>query len=927
MPKIYFIACLLFLTSFSFSQKTVNLKGKIIEKKTKLPIESATVYLSLAKDSTVIDYTITNKLGNFSFNIKKVDKPVFLKVSFVTFQDFKTALPSIQDDKDFGTINLEESINTLNEIVIKNDAPPIRIKKDTLEFNASSFKVRPDANVETLLKQLPGVEIDAEGKITVNGKEVKQVLVNGKPFFDKDGKIALQNLPSDIINKVQVSDLKTKKEELTGEKAKSNDASINLTIDENKNKGFFGKIMSGLGSDERYESSLLLNYFKNKRKISFLGGANNINSVGFSLNEVFDSMGSSRNTYISSDDDGSFNINGLQFGGGNGITKSYVIGTNYADQLVKDFDTNASYFLTNSNTKNSNRTNLINLLPSGNFTTKSQSETENKTNANNFNVTFEYKIDSTTTFYYQPKFVKSDSKRFEKSTEVSTDNFNQIVNEKQALDQNETDNFTFSNYFTFNKVFKRKGRNINLSITSDNSKNNLTNTAQSKTTFNQDTNNDGIPDITTFDNRNQKRFNKNKNDEYSLEVDYNEPLKDSLQIVLSLDYKKVKIENNQNTFDFSTSSNDFSLLNNLLTSELSSNRNTINPNFGINSNKSNFYFGVFLGTAITDLKYKSNYLNVGNEISKKYLLPSVEAYVDITFSKSKSLYFNYDYKVEFPQADQILSVTNLSDALNTFVGNSNLIPEKSHQIYLSFNNYDFQTKSGMYFWSSFNFNESNIVASTTFDSSRKRNTTYVNVDNTFNSSFGFNINKTIKKEANSYKFGSGMNISLSKNKGFSENELFISNRISVSPRVNFTYNYGELLTINPSYSFTYSENKYTNYLIEKATNVTHKLNLETTSYFPKHFVFGNDFGYNFNSNIADGFKKDFYLWNISLGYNFFKDKLLAKIKVYDVLNQNQNTKTTISATSILDEQNTVLKRYVMFSLTYKLQKFGGKEKK
>lgn len=331
MFKSFYLVVLLFTTSILSAQNTFTLKGKVIEKSSKIAIESATVYLTSVKDSTVIDYTITNKLGNFNFSVKKINQPVFLKVSFVTFQNYKIELPNITENKDFGTISLEESMTTLKDVVIKNETPPIRIKKDTLEFNASSFKVRPDSNVETLLKQLPGVEIDAEGKITVNGKEVKQILVNGQPFFDKDGKIALQNLPSDIVNKVQITDLKTKKEELTGEKAKSKDASINLTIDEKKNKGFFGKIMGGLGSNERYESSLFLNYFKNKRKISLLGSLNNINSVGFSFNEIYDSMGSSRNSNIYSNGDDNFNINGLQFGGGNGITKSYVIGANYAD--------------------------------------------------------------------------------------------------------------------------------------------------------------------------------------------------------------------------------------------------------------------------------------------------------------------------------------------------------------------------------------------------------------------------------------------------------------------------------------------------------------------------------------------------------------------------------------------------------------------
>ena len=230
-----------------------------------LPIESATVYVSVSKDSTLIDYTITDKNGLFELKIKKTKTPTFLKVTIMGYNNFKKAIESITSDIDFKQLLIVEKAKLLGEVVVQSEAPPIRIKKDTLEFNAASFKVRPDANVETLLKQLPGVEVGTDGKITVNGKEVNQILVNGKPFFDKDGKIALQSLPSDLIKKVQISDTKTKKEELSGKNASSNNASINLTIDKEKDKGFFGKFMVGYGTNERYESSGLINYFKNKR--------------------------------------------------------------------------------------------------------------------------------------------------------------------------------------------------------------------------------------------------------------------------------------------------------------------------------------------------------------------------------------------------------------------------------------------------------------------------------------------------------------------------------------------------------------------------------------------------------------------------------------------------------------------------------------
>ena len=327
MSKIYPIwLFFLLLTSSLVAQNTITLKGKIIEDATKLPLESATIYITSVKDSTIVDYTIADKNGNFSLSTRKITQPVYFKVSFVGFQEYVQKLESLTVSKDFGVINVLDTANDLNEVVVKGQAPPVRIKQDTLEFNASSFKVRPDSNVEALLKQLPGVEVSSDGKITVNGKEVNNILVNGKPFFGKDGKVATQNLPADIIEKVQVSDTKTKEEELSGQAASAEEKTINLTIQEDKNKGLFGKFSGGLGSDNRYESSGLINYFKDDQKFSFLGSSNNINSVGFSMDEIFDSMGGGRNIYSSSD--GSFNIDGQQFGGGSGITQSNMIGLN-----------------------------------------------------------------------------------------------------------------------------------------------------------------------------------------------------------------------------------------------------------------------------------------------------------------------------------------------------------------------------------------------------------------------------------------------------------------------------------------------------------------------------------------------------------------------------------------------------------------------
>ena len=918
LKSIYAVLAFLFFT-FSFGQNTITLKGKVIDDATKLPIESATVYLSSVKDSSVVDYTITDKFGKFNFKIKKIDKPVYLKISFISYEDFKVNLKDVSADQDFDVIALKEAAKNLDEVVIKSEAPPIRIKKDTLEFNASSFKVRPDANVESLLKQLPGVEIDAEGKITVNGKEVNQILVNGKPFFDKDGKIALQNLPSDIINKVQVSDTKTTKEEKTGQAATSNNASINLTIDEKKNKGFFGKVMAGAGSDKRYESSGLANYFKNKTKISVLASSNNINSTGFSMDEIFDNMGGGRSSSVWMNSDGSFGINGRRFGGGSGITRSNMVGINYSDQWAKDLESSGSYFFSNTNSENVNRTNQTNLLPSGNFSTNSTSKTLDERFGHNVSFELEYKIDSLTSIVFEPKFSKATGTYKSNSSQISRDNLDELLNESTSDNSSESDSNNFSNRLTFTRSFKKKGRFLSVSAFNENNKSTDENKIQSNTIFYQGTE----PD----DTRNQLGITNNITDNFNTDFEYSEPITDSLQVKVGTNVRLDKTIRKLNTFDFDGIENEYSLENDLLTMRTSSSTKTVTPRSGIEWNKSKFRVSFDLGTNIIKFDNNSDYLDVKTNLSKDYLLPYISSSFNYRFTKAQSVWVSYNYDYDMPSATQILPIEDLSNPLNTIVGNQNLDLNKYHSLYLNFSNYDYATRSGYGFYSGGNFYTSQVVSSTTFDADRKRTTTYENVSGTSNYWFGFYMNKTIKKDLHTFKYGLRLNNNGNESKGFTDGEMFSSKTLSISPRANFTYEYGELFTINPTYSYTFNKTDFTNYVVNSASNFTHKVNVQVTNYWPKNWIFGNDFGYTYNSNIAEGFKKDFYLWNTSLSYSFFEKKLMAKVKVYDVLNQNLSSTRTITATSIRDEENIVLKRYVMFSLTYKLEKFGAKEKK
>ena len=249
--------------------KDFKITGTVITEGENTPLESATVYLERIKDSTLVTYTISDKNGKFSLEGKSFDKDLNLFISYVGYRTHKQSIVLDKENITLETIKLQTDANALDEVVITSRAP-ITVKKDTLEFNVASFKTKRDANVEDLLKQLPGVEVDEAGKITVNGKDVNKILVNGKPFFGNDPTITTKNLTKELISKVQITDTKSKAQAFTGEEGDGENKTINLTIREDKNKGVwtvipFAKIITEENSIEKMKEDelQLYNTYKN----------------------------------------------------------------------------------------------------------------------------------------------------------------------------------------------------------------------------------------------------------------------------------------------------------------------------------------------------------------------------------------------------------------------------------------------------------------------------------------------------------------------------------------------------------------------------------------------------------------------------------------------------------------------------------------
>src|SRR5690554_292910 len=454
---------ILFISANSFSQN-FKVSGTLIDEETRDPLEAATVFMETAKDSTLLTYTITNRNGKFTLEGNSSVKKARVNISFVGYESFHREIDLTERIQDLGDIPIAFSIASLDEVVVKSRAP-ITIKKDTLEFNVASFKTKRDATIEDLLKELPGVEVDENGKIKVNGKDVSNILVNGKPFFGNDPTIATRNLTKEIIEKVQVVDTKTKSEAFTGEEGDKESKTINLTIKEENNKGIFGRVAAGGGIDERLEYAGLFNYFNNDTRLSVLGGGNNINSPGFSFGEIQKMFGNANSMSMSSS--GAFMIDGRSFGYGEGIVNSRIAGANYADVIKEKTDITADYFYSGSNSYSDSKTQRENILPDRRYFTESENSSESETDSNAVNLGFDIEIDSTFLITIMPNFAYNQLKGMRSNRSVSMVENRELTNAATSQSFNEINSRRFKNELAATKKYGSKGGFINFDFTNE----------------------------------------------------------------------------------------------------------------------------------------------------------------------------------------------------------------------------------------------------------------------------------------------------------------------------------------------------------------------------------------------------------------------------------------------------------------------------
>ncbi len=904
----------------AYAQK-ISLDGKVKTTDQK-PITNATVYLLKAKDSAIINYTSTNNEGKFSLKLDPINDSSLLKIEADKHNPYSKIFDKIESTQNIGEVELDDSkVNDIAEVKIS--ASPVKIKTDTIEFNASSIKVRPDSKIEELLKNIPGVEISNEGKITVNGKEADQILINGKPFFDKDEKIALQNLPADIIKSIQFTTTKTKEEELNGKTAKSNNATINFTIDEKKNKGLISRITAGYGSDKRYEGSGLISYFKNDTKISLLASSNNINSQGFSNDEVFDSMGHGRNAWMMNGGSVFTSSNGSTYytsgmNNNRGINRSTTIGLNYSDKFGKELDLESlSLMHTDNNLETRSKVSRTTLLPNSTLKTNSESNGENDSKQYGIDLTARIKLDSLTTIYFSPNFSRNENRSFS-NLKSSTFGNDILLNESNSYTSTESENNSFSPNIYYSKKFKKKGRVAYANMNSNFSESKNNNLNNSQTIFYNSPDPDDI--------RNQLSKTKNQTNRYDFRTGYSEPVSDSASVSVNFMYSKTSFQNQRNVNDFNGLNDDYSNFNQALSYDMSQGINKISPEIGFELNKKKLNLWTSAELGLTTMDVNSNFQGQNFRTQKDFVLPEFNVSMNYNFTDNKRISLYSFANFDIPTAEKLTPFEDRINPLTSYVGNTELKNTWTNNMYVYLSNFNMVKNINYYLNFGFTYKNNDVVNYSYFDESGRQLITYANLSGNKNFNIGGSLTKTFKWKENKLSLNPKLNMNYAYNRGFINTQQFTSSNYSINPGFNLTYEIKDKITVKPSYNISYNFSNYENYSIDEVKTSNQILKMELTNYILKSkLVIGNDFEYNTTSNIAPGFKRDFYFWNTSIGYSFFNKQLTAKVKVYDVLNQNQSVRRTISNAFFEDREDLILKRYVMFSLTMKLNKFAGKK--
>jgi len=934
MKKIYLLVLLLISLS-AHSQKVAGVvRGYLQDSVSATPLSDATVSVIRLKDSSLISFTTTNNKG--FFEIKNIDAGDYqLMASFQGLQTYKRKFTISSENAvvDLATIRMERLYKQLDEIVIK-DETPVKIKGDTIAYNADAFKTKPNATVEDLLKKLPGVQVDRDGTVKAQGENVQKVYVDGKEFFGSDPKLATRNLTADMVDQVEVYDDMSEQAKFNGIDDGSRTKAINLKLKKEKKKGIFGRAHAGYGTDERYDAGLTANFFKGATQTSIIAKSNNTNNIGFTMNDMLGMfntggmrgggmmMGGGGRQIITRGIGGfSGGLGSLNLGStGSGITKTSQIGINYRDTWSKSFDVNGSYFYNSAGTNNVKNSFKQNFFSDSTVLNEEDVISQLNNYNHRFNMNLIYSIDSFNSLIFTPTFNYQQSESFADDTlrsSVQKNGISYMANESRNILNSTGEGFSWANNLIWRKKFRRAGRTFSLNFNNTWSENERNRYNAIASRF-YDAGGVKYRDVNTNNLNETNGSSRN----YSITASYTEPI--ARDKILEFNYNHTDNRNNseRRTLDYNSLTDKYDLLVDSLSNDFD-NRN-ISDRLGANLRIVKKKYNYQLGFAVQQTTLESENLTAKTKFSHKFTNLFPTALFNYQFQRNRNLRFNYRGRTSQPGISQLQDVVDVTNYPYIYQGNPNLKQEFSNNFTLSYNFFDMVKFRTLFAYLTFSNTMNKITNSREDLGGGVQFTHPVNVNGFYNVTGNVSLAFPIKNMKGG-NFNTTTRVSYNRDVSLINLQRNYTRNLNLGEDVRLNYNHKEKLDVGITASVNYNSVEYS---LQKASNTsyfTHSYSADLTYTLPKGFIISTDFDYTFNTGRTDGFNRNFALWNGSVAKQLFKNKRgELKASVFDILNQNISIDRNVYDNYIEDVRNTTLRRFFMVTFSYYLNRMGGR---
>jgi Outer membrane protein beta-barrel family/Carboxypeptidase regulatory-like domain len=917
------------ITQFVIAQSS-SITGIIKDTTADKLVKNAVVAVLSQSDSTLIRFARTKEDGSYALPSVPAGKYIFM-VMHPNFADYVEDIVIQSGNEKMAMVAVTPKSKLLEAVIIKS-GNPIRIKGDTTIYTADSFKVSANANVEELLKKMPGIQVDKNGQIKAMGETVEKVLVDGEEFFGDDPGMAVKNLRADAVKEVQVFKKKTDQAEFTGIDDGLSKQTINLKLKEDKKTGYFGKInlSGGLQNniDDRYNTNLMYSSFKGKRKLSGFLLNGNTGQDGLSWQDMEKYGGNEMNFEMSDDGGMMFFSNG---GGGsdeepyvntqNGFITNVNAGLQYNNKF-KDKNTLNISPKFNSQVYDNNNINFVQTLL-GDSTLNENATAQTHVNRNNFkaNASYDMKLDTNNTlkitFNANVYHTESDEQR----TSATTGEFGNLKNTNERSSQLTSDKQSFAGSALFKHKFKKNRRTLSVNAdfkTLDTEAGNFI--EQNFRAYEPGGINGQINQFTAID----KATNS-----ISSKIVYTEPLSKKFSLELGHEVSVNNGKNNQTTFEFTPATGKFDArvdsLSNNFNQTIITNKPSAKISFAGKKIKYNFGTGIgFTNFDLEDVTFNKAYV-------RNFINFFPQALFTYNYKSNSSIRFNYNGRTTQPTFNQLQPLRNNNDLFNQYVGNPNLKQSFNNSFNISNNAYNFLKESWKY-----------ISINASFTSNAITN------NRDINPATGYTVIKPINTDGNmSIGMWSGLGLKLKKADlriGF--NPSLNYNRFAdvINSVTNYTKNLNAGASFNVSKSkdkkydvtisneYNYNRNKNSlNFNGGKASNVsffsTNTFTTEATVYYKKVWSVNSTYNFYYRQKTS-AFTEDLnnHLLNAKLQRTFKKNEFTAYLQVRDILNQNIGVERNFNGVTYREERNDRLQRYWLVGFTWDFKNKAPKAK-